>query len=130
MHFLEYTIEDLDDAVGVAFEVGAELSFGFILIFTDSNGEVLGYVIFDQPHHNICDIHSWLLHNHPYGSDAVVIEFAKHNLDQLSDVDLTLYETTKAICETQQVALRDFIQVNGDCFRSFAVTVTPNQAWR
>lgn len=130
MRFLNSEICNLEDAIGIALELEAELRFGLLLIFTDEFDQIEGYVVFDQPQHNLCDVQEWLVGNAPFSQQAVIFEIIAHDPDQLTDVDLAMFETTRTICASQAIELLDLIQVNDGCFRSFAVTVKPNQAWR
>ena len=92
MRYLETQVRDLNDAVGLAMELQIDFSYGLVLVFLNDSGTVVGYVIFDQPHHNICDVHEWLDEHNPMETHCVIVDIIHHDPDQLTDADLGLFE--------------------------------------
>ena len=128
------SITSFRDALGLAMALADEYAFASAAALVDRPGNMVDLAIAEGIGTTIEPLTRWIASSgHSPGADgpvaAVLLSVRPYEVDLVREEDLRLYRHAVWTVATAGLHLLDWIETDGDLFRSYANVTCPARAW-
>ena len=126
------------DAVGLAMVVADEYAFANVAAVLDEQGDLVEFAVTEGIGQTIEPIVAWAVaaparaptaEASGSGSGVLLLSVRPYEVDIVHQQDLRLFRTARWALACAGLHLVDWIETDGDMFRSYAYVTCPSDAW-